>query len=685
MQGKRASWIFPGIAVLVVLGGIGYEVLRPRQPPVDPVTSRRPQHPDETARLENGFEIKHTREGALVFELQATRTLGIEDDFALQDVERLVIPLDDGRQVVVSAEAGAVHAGRLRHEYERLVLKNDVVVEDPDGIILETDELIYHIRDKSLESPGPARIRSANVRARVARMTYLPDSRILRLMDEVTVSFTHAGKRDEGAWNFDSNEATYRMASDEIVFAEPFRARQPQRQISAAGGIVRLPSPNDSGSFHARGPVTLSTRLRGGEHQLTSGSLVVENIRDETPERILAGQAVGILLRRVEGGVLQRAWIGGDRAVLSRSETVPGEIRLELPQGFVARITSPRTQEEWVVRGDRFTGSQRPFGLLSDARAQGHVIVEAPGGETLTGDELFWSEGASTEYLISGDPATARQGEQVIEAPSFLIDPDKAMLEALGSVLAEMRLGKKGAGGAFGGDDVVRVKSDRAWVPFDADRHVRFFGSVHVWQEKDTTSLTAAEEVLVSRLDLRLVAIKDVVFRFDREVEGGKRAGFLRADRLDYQQERRLDPLGPQRWIVLLMGHASYYESESMRVDSETMTIHLRDDHRIERLEADGDVRILNGKDRLSGTRLHWEGGREGWADLFGESALARLDSSEYGTVQMKHIRYRLLDGRIESDERLILQKEGTNAAPSESREGKPEDSDGGGQEEHRH
>jgi len=292
------------LALFVVAGtgvALVHELTRERRPAASPVTSPLPVHPDELERLDGGFAWTATRGGRPLFRLDAESMFRIEGGVQiLRGVNQLALFLEDGRVVELQAERGRMEQGGRDAEQAIVTLEESVRIRDPDGMLLETDALVYDSARREIRCVGTTRITDETLEATVGSLVYRPDSRLLEGLDELELRLGG----NEPLW-IDTSDATYRMTTSELVFDRPFRARRAAGRIVSGPGTLALPQTDAGASFETSELVLLTEKTGDGELQLVAAGLVTRE--DPTAMESLEGLTVGepaslVMSRRGEKG-----------------------------------------------------------------------------------------------------------------------------------------------------------------------------------------------------------------------------------------------------------------------------------------------------------------------------------------------------------------------------------------------
>ncbi|RMG44803.1 MAG: hypothetical protein D6718_09330 [Acidobacteria bacterium] len=619
MNGRRRSWLVIAAALLAVSAAGLYETLRKRPPAAPPVESAPPADPGEVERIEGGLTWVASREGRPLFELSAGTLRAREGGVRFFDeVRRLRAYLEDGRAVDLRARRGRVE-DRGRRGF-LITLSGDVEVRDPDRLTLRTARLVYDADTRVLSSPEPATIRGQRILARVGGFVYRPDGRVVET-DRGLIVDSWSGR----PLHIEASRARYRIATGEVVFDGPFRVGDRDRWLLGGPSTLPLDAEESGETVRIGGPVLLSDASGGATAQLAAPELTVTPDR-EAPRRAAAGDPVSVLYRPSSAGAAGSASFGRLEA---EEGAEPGTWRLSGRSWFELRGQEPGA--EWRVAGDRFTAERGPAGRWRRIAARGTVSVSGPDRLAARGDELLWEAERPDTVTLTGSPARASQGEDVVEAPRFLLDRASGQVTAEGGALTEVRSIARRPDtllGASGGEP-ARVRSRRVTFPRGSGP-VLFEEEVQAWF--GTTSLRAAR-LSVDRAAERLHAAGDVVLRLERTVEGGPaRTVRVSGATLDYESRRRR---------AVVEGAARYEEEEAI-VQADRIAVDLDEEGAIAHLEASGSATLAMGRARGRADRLVWKGGASGIVILVGERGPAELETPEQGVLRTRRVRYDL-------------------------------------------
>jgi lipopolysaccharide export system protein LptA len=611
-RGGRLSGTTLAAVVLLALaaGAIVYEVLR--QPPEEaaPVSSPPPTRPDETARLEGGFEWRATEAGEALFDLEASTLIGIDAGIHLiESVDRLRIYMEDGRAVRLSAERGRIEPGDERGGSPRVLLERNVRVQDPKGLTLTTDRLVYDAGERAVWAEGPVRVEGAELQGTFGSLVYRPDARLMRASGAVDVALG-----PPGGWRVESGVLAYRLETGEVLFEEPMRARR--EGLSMLAGRARLNSDGGGGEmvFEGEAPVLLAQGGVGRGWQLSASRLLARG--GGSPgggvQLVRAGSPASLV--RVGPGEGERAERVAVQAESWELEPDPeGGWQATAGPGFAAERSLGTTGAPWRLEGRWLEIDRDAAGRVVSVRGRGRVQVQLSEKVRMGADTLRWRVEADDRVLLDGTPARAWQGRDVIEAPRLVLLRDERELIAEGGATADVH-SLKGAG-LFGAAEPVRVRSERVFLP-ESERPILFDGRAQAWQG---TSMLRSGLIRVDPDGDWLVAENDVVLRLGREEAGGlDRASRLMAERLEYLADERM---------ARLRG-ATSYSAGDRRIRAEKMDLRVGNDGRMDSLIAEDDVALAVEGATGSGDRLEWTGGPTGTITLIGTTAPAQLKSA---------------------------------------------------------
>ena len=568
------------VALALGAGALVFEFVRQRPVQVEPVRSPRPEHANETARLEGGFTWSTTRAGKAVFDMVARRLLGLEGGIhLLDDVESLHIYLDDGRAVEISARRGRLNRSEDGGQSIVMALLDKVVVIDPDGTRLETNELIYDSKTRELRSPGRAVVRGADgFVAELGSFVYRPDSRVLEARHQLTLSLAGAEP-----WILEAPSADYRLATGELIFNRPFRAYRDGQALLAAMATLRMGGARSPTIFDGGGPALGRSRRDGEFWQLAASKVRVE----ADPRggggvhHVLAGDPVSAVFYRKLSGSEQRFVLESPRLQLGARNDGAGEV-VTLGPGFelrgeefgTLRGTSGKLSGGWLeIRRNR-------EGEVEEILGREKVRFEGPGSSTAEADQVLWRAAEANLVEMSGDPARAWQGEDLIEAPRLVLHRDRRLLVGEEGALTEIASmsGKKGT--LFPGGEPVRVRCDRVEVPQQSGKII-FEGAVQAWQ--GSASIRAARMVLDQQsqtLDASgKVALHMLGLRTDETGQRVEKTIRLRGDSLHYVAATRR---------AVLEGDAVYDEPDGQRIRASRIEIQRAEESGVDHMEARG-------------------------------------------------------------------------------------------------
>ncbi len=622
------------ILLLVALAGLAAAVLRewrrPVPPEETPVAGRLPVRSDETSRTEGGFSWTRTREGRVVFRLEADSLVGVEGGaHFVRGVRRLSLYTEDGREVRLGARAARVlqQSGRgTGKEAWELALEGDVVVRDPGGTVLEADRLEWNADTETLFSPGPATVRGEDLLAHVAGLEYRPEARLV--VGHGPVDLTVGAGRPV---RVDADRFVYRLATGTVVLETPFRARRPRGAFHAAGGILERRSTG-GWDLAARGPVLLAPHVARVAWTFAAAALSArqEPAADVPPVEaggpgvlVVPGAAPGT------GGTLAafRWTFSGDRERVLRAT------------GSLEGRWKDRKEGEWTLRADRVLAREEPGGRRV-VEVTGNLRISGPGDVQAAGDRVSWDSRHPAELRLSAAPrARVARGPDVIEAPRFLLDRHRQILEALDAPITDVRAGGKDETGLFRGGTPVRVRSRRVTVPLRGGPLV-FAGPLMAWQEdRDLRASTMSWDPDGRRLE----AEGDVVVHVVRPGKEGRppAAGWLRGDHLVYAAETR---------EAVVTGHAEFQQPGGVTIRASTIRVVLDREGTVERLLARDGVRLQDREARGTADLLEWTGGPGGTIVFRAGEHLPEIEARAEGTkrrITAPVIRYDLADGSI--------------------------------------
>jgi LPS export ABC transporter protein LptC len=632
---RVSSGLIAGVAAALLAGAaLTYEFVRERPAEADPVASPPPTRPDETARLEGGFSWRATEAGRALFDLAATTLVGIEAGIHLiEQVDNLQIYLEDGRAVTITARRGRIEPGGRHEENPRIVLEKDVRVRDPEGLEMRTERLVYSSSERTLWAEGPVRLDGPDVGGTFGGLTYRPDARLLELSRSVDA---HIG--DGGGWQIESGSLDYRMETGEVLFKGPMRSRRAGFTLLAGEATVTPGEGADSPlTFEGGGPCLLSGMRDDLAWQLASRRL--EAVIGGMPRQLLsvdAGTPASLVTHRQTPEGLERTTVDAERwQVTPLGE---GGWKAQAGPSFTA-VRQPATGSPWSLEGRWLHLERTTSGGLRLMNAEEDVQVTLGERIRLVSDRLNWTAAAPGRVLLSGTPAQAWQGKDVIEAPRLVLLRSERELIAEGGATADLA-SLQGAG-LFGAREPVRVRSERVFVP-ESDRPVLFDGRAQAWQG---SSMLRSGLIRVDRNGTWLIAERDVVLRVgrDEQTDIGETSRLM-GDRFEYSSTARK---------ARLVGNASYSAGQR-RIRAQRMDIDIDGEGEVSALRAEGEVRIALAGATGSGDVMEWEGGEQGIILLTGRSAPAQLRSpgsdGEPRVLEAARIRYDLATGAVSTE-----------------------------------
>lgn len=646
-------------ALALGAGALIFEFVRQRPVQVEPVRSPRPEHANETARLEGGFTWSTTRAGKAVFDMVARRLLGLEGGIhLLDDVESLHIYLDDGRAVEISARRGRLNRSEDGGQSVVMALLDHVVVIDPDGTRLETNELIYDSKTRELRSPGRAIVRGADgLVAELGSFVYRPDSRVLEARNQLTLSLAGAEP-----WVLEAPSADYRLVTGELVFDRPFRAQRGGQALLAARATVMIGGTGDSTLLSGGAPALARAKKDGELWQLAASTVKVEtdSAGGGGVREIVAGDPVSAVFYRKLAGEEQRYVLESPRLRLGAPDQGGGEL-VTLGPGFEIRGERLGATGETIAKlsGSWLEIRRNPEGEVEEILGREKIRFEGPDASTAEADKMLWRAAEANLVVMSGDPARAWQGEDLIEAPRLVLHRDRRLLVGEQGALTEIASmsGKKGA--LFPGQEPVRVRCDRVEVPQQSGKII-FEGAVQAWQE--SASIRAARMVLDQKSQTLhasgKVALHMLGLRTDETGQRVEKTIRLRADSLHYTAKTR---------VAVLEGDAVYDEPGGQRIRASRIEIQRAAESGVDHMEARGEVRLVSGAAHGRGDELIWEGGERGYVVLIGRQSLAELAVPPNSVVKGGRIRYSLTSGEIQ------VETEGSRAVVEKSPKGSKE------------
>ncbi len=621
------------ILLLVALAGLAVAVVREWRRPVPPeeapVASRPPVRNDETSRTEGGFSWTRTREGRVVFHLEADSLVGVEGGaHFVRGVRRLSLYTEDGREVRLGARAARVlqEAEGTGKEAWELALEGDVVVRDPGGTVLEADRLEWNAAAETLASPGPATVRGDDLLAHVAGLEYRPEARLV--VARGPVDLTVGSRRPV---RVDADRFVYRLATGTVALESPFRARRPRGAFHASGGILQRKAPG-RWELAARGPVLVAPHVARVGWTFAAAGLTA---RETSREGELPVDAGGPGLLVVPGTAPGTGGsLAADRWTFSREGG-----RHVRATGAIAGRWRDRQQGEWELHADEVVAHEAPDGHR-EVEIRGNLRVAGPGGIRGAGDRASWDSRRPVELRLGGSPrARVARGPDVIEAPRFLLDRHRQVLEALDAPITDVRAGGGDETGLFRGGTPVRVRSRRVTVPLRGGPLV-FAGPLMAWQQD--------RDLRASRMSWdpegrRLEADGDVVVHVVRPAGKGRapEAGWLRGDHLVYAAEER---------AAVVSGRAEFQQPGGVTIRAATIRLVLDRDGSVERLVARNDVTLRDRQATGTADLLEWTGGAGGEIVLRARERLPEIEARTEGAkrkITAPVIRYDLADGSI--------------------------------------
>lgn len=627
------------VLALLVFGGVGLAIVlewaRPRPAPAPAVVSRPPLRADETDRLDGGFTWSGTSGGKVLFQLLASTLLGTEGGVhLLRDVKDLKFYLEDGRPVLVSARGGRLQQKDDAGRDVEISLDGDVRVRDPDGLVFETQSLIYNTVSRRVRTGGPAEVKGPDFIARAGLVNYEPDQRVLRGSGQVMVRYL-----GPDPWQVDSPQGLFLVRQNEVHFEQPFLLRLPGRALLAGPGTIWLSSPGRPGRFDFQGPVLL-----GGEGEGVFWQLAARELRTRGPEtpgspgsRWEAEGPATLVAGRADPAGEERWVLNTQRWVV---EPAPArKHRAVAAPGFQGSWRPAGQSASWEFGGQRLEVLQDPRAGVEQVRARGAVQLRGPENITAEAETLVWEKREAGVIVLAGSPATTRQRGDTLEAPEIRLLRDQDRLIGTGGTVTQLAsLGGSPGENLLGGEEPVRVRSQGATLDRQRGK-AEFTGPVQAWQgqahlKANRLSYDDRARVLLAEGEVRLR-------RDEPGRGGGVRTVRLACDRLEHRGAERL----------VLVGGRSVYSTPDGQVEADRMQILIGREGGVERLEAEGNVRLDAPVGEGQGDRLVWEGGEEGSALLTGDRRLVELRKRPGGDVtRAKSLRYYPADGRIVGD-----------------------------------
>ena len=624
------------ILLLVALAGLAAAVVREWRRPVPPeeapVASRLPVRTDETSRTEGGFSWTRTREGRVVFRLEADSLVGVEGGaHFVRGVRRLSLYTEDGREVRLGARAARVlqEDGGSGKEAWELALEGDVVVRDPGGTVLEADRLEWNAEAETLSSPGPATVRGDDLLAHVAGLEYRPEARLV--VGRGPVDLTVGSGRPV---RVDADRFVYRLATGTVALETPFRARRPRGAFHAAAGTLQRVGPG-RWDLSAAGPILLAPHVARVAWTFVAARLAARQQPPgaDTPPVEAGGPGVLVVPGSAPGtgGTLAAA-----RWAFSGSRDRERRLRAT---GAVEGRWRDRKEGEWSLQAEAVVAREDPDGHR-EVEVSGNLRIAGPGEVRGAGDRISWDSRRPAELRLSASPrARVARGPDVIEAPRFLLDRHRQVLEALDAPITDVRAGGKDETGLFRGGTPVRVRSRRVTVPLRGGPLV-FAGPLMAWQEdRDLRASRMSWDPEGRRLEANGDVVVHVVRpgREDRPPE----AGWLRGDHLVYVAAER---------EAVVTGNAEFQQPGGVTIRAATIRVVLDREGSVERLLARGGVTLRDRQATGAADLLEWTGGPRGAIVLRAGEHLPEIEARAEGTkrkITAPVIRYDLADGSI--------------------------------------
>ncbi|MBP7148002.1 MAG: LPS export ABC transporter periplasmic protein LptC [Acidobacteria bacterium] len=657
----RRSTIIALLVLAALAASVVAEVLRSSPRSAEPVASQPPTRPDETAHLEGGFTWSVARDGKPLLDLRAASLVGTEGGTSfLEGVHQVRIYTEDGRAVLLGARRGRLErvgtAPAAGDTDLRVALEGGVVVQDPDGTELRTERIVYETATRIMRSDTPVTVVSPELHADAESAVYRPDMRLIEATGALKLELLGANPVQ-----VDAARARYRLAAGEIIFDEPFRARMQGRTLLSGPGSLTLPREGRSGRFSGEGPVVASGSTATGSWQMVGTALRVDgSTANDVAHAELAGPA-SLVTRSSSRDGLQNATL---RAREWKIDSRPGSSHATGGPGFDGVLLLPAAggPERYLVGGEWIDLRGGAHGIESVV-ARNRVVLTGRDGERAEGAHVTWERREPSLVALSGSPARARRSGDLLEAPRLRLLRDRGLLVGEDGALAEIANMSRSGGALFGGDEPVRVRSQRVTIPDDPAAPIVFEGPVQAWQGQSTLR---AENMQYLRAANRLIAEGGVNLRSEVGEGERRRTVRLQSAKLDYRAGER---------VAELTGGATY-EEPSGRVAAREMTLRLAPKGGLENLEARGEVTLAGRGANGEADRLVWDGGEAGSVLLIGETRQVTLRSPNGEITRSSRVRYHPQDGRVESEGsggRTLIEGKPAGRSPAEAEERKRE------------
>lgn len=630
---------FSTVLALLLFGGIGLAIVlewaRPRPAPAPAVVSRPPLRPDETDRLDGGFTWSGTSGGKVMFQLLAATLLGTEGGVhLLRDVKDLKVFLPDGRPVLVSARGGKLQQNDDAGRDVEISLDGNVRVQDPDGIVFETQRVLYETTSRRVRAPSPSQMTGPDFQARAETMMYQPDLREIRGGGGVMVRFL--GKMP---WQVNAQQALFLMRQNEIHFEQPFVVRFPGQVALSGPGTVWLSQSGRPPRFEGNGPVLLAGENQGVRWQLAATALRTTSLEVPTPPGIgFVAEGPASLVARRQDPAGEERWV-----IHTRRWTVepapPKKTRAVASPGFSGSWFSPGANEGWEFEGGRLELLQDSRQGLERIQGQGQVILRGPDQVKGSAETVAWEKRDPDVFVLTGNPAMAEQKGDSVEAPRLRVFRIAGQVIGEGGTVTQLgSLGSSSADTLFGRDEPVRVRSQDVTLDRNSGK-AEFRGPVQAWQGP---SYLKAGQLTYDKERKVLVAQGEVRVRREQKGKSGTtKTVRLACGRLEHRDTEKK---------ILLTGRSTYTTIDGL-IEADRMTILLGMDGDVRYLEAEGEVKLDAALGEGRGDRLVWEGGEEGSALLTGDKRMVELRKRPGGDItRAKSLRYYPADGRIVGD-----------------------------------
>lgn len=619
-----------GLLVVAILGALLLLLLRPR--PVAPPAPVKDQvhavKEEDASQVSIRFDFTRTLAGSIRYRVEADRVLGRRDTVYELDRPRIEAHDDQGGVTRVQGREGVLDtetdSGRITGEARAVT---------PSGIEVEAAALVYAGEGANLVSEGEARFRKDRVRGRADRLELDPGSHRLRLLGGVQV--TGEPEDDAPAWTLSSDRALYHTATG-TVETGPFVLDGAHGRLR--GDRLELEMDPDGGRLRAGTSVGNASLVeREGEGRM-EGSRI--RFHPGPAGATTAARVVATGDATLEPGAMGETRvreIRAERIDVRRREGSPGAVRdLDAAGAVQVRLGSREGAapgEEGLLQSARLQARMAPGGQVTGGTASGDVRYR--GAEGRASGERAVFEGERLRLTGStGRPPWLISPERRVAARTLLVEQATGLFLAEGDVRTTSLRDPSGLfdaeeGPIYGAADRLRGSRPQDEVVYE--------GAARLWQGDN---LLQADEVRI-RPDAGLLRARGRVLSRTRSAtgpEGGLQMLSGRSQALDYD-----DSTG----VATYSGEASL-DLEPDRVEADRIVVTLGAARRVQRVVADGGVRLRFQEHRGEGDHLDYRP-EEGTAVLEASNGLAMAqDLANQRVVKGSSLTFDLLDGRIQ-------------------------------------